>query len=52
VVSYRRLDAAAMSQLAAKETIAVEVLRDSNSRQFEGHARGRRRRADAAQRAR
>src|SRR3954462_15302875 len=37
VTSYRQLDADAVkADLAAKETTAVEVLRDSNSRQFEG----------------
>src|SRR5215510_10139949 len=35
--SYRQLDdAAATAKLGAAETTAVEILRDSNSRQFEG----------------
>ena len=37
VTSFRQLSAAAdMAKQSAAETIAVEVLRDSNSRQFEG----------------
>src|SRR3954447_5925365 len=37
VISYRELDAAAqMAKVSAAETTAVEILRDSNSRQFEG----------------
>ena len=37
VISYRQLDTAAgMAKVAAAETTAVEILRDSNSRQFEG----------------
>ena len=37
ITSYRQLDASAdMAKLSAAETTAVEILRDSNSRQFEG----------------
>jgi hypothetical protein len=37
ITSYRQLDdAAGVAKLGAAETTAVEILRDSNSRQFEG----------------
>ncbi len=37
IASYRQLDdAAGVAKLGAAETTAVEILRDSNSRQFEG----------------